>query len=385
MPTSKSKNLFYRAALPCCFPHIPGNPFISLEGHDILRKRRLAGIIRRNHLSGGAIAIKSSSDCSEIFTKSIHTTKMPGNQTYFRVASITKMATALLAVLLMDRGILDPEKPVSELLPDGSGIPELNGIMISQLLSHTSGLVDPPDLERMLLSRKPLREAAAGCRKYAEQTRFCYSNLGFGIIGCIFETLLEEPVDKIFRDYLFKPLGLNATLSGATLSGEDIMPVKRISLLNRGNCMTLTQLGRIPVTEPEPSFHYGYTAGSMYITLPSLVRLTECIRDGGKPLISGNYAGLMKQEAAQYGAVSPTLSYGYGLLRINDKRISDSIVIGHQGFAYGCVDGAFWEETTGNLMISLNGSCSEARTGRLGYVNMDLCRFAFREEIPLWK
>ena len=123
----------------------------------------------------------------------------------------------------------------------------------------------------------------------------------------------------------------------------------------------------------------------MYTDLPSLTRLVCCIRDGGDPLLSRQYSGYMKKEVSSYGSLSPTLAYGSGLLIIRDRRISDAPVFGHQGFAYGCVDGAFWEETTGNIIISLNGGCSEARTGRLGIANLDLCRWTFRKEMPQWK
>ena len=51
----------------------------------------------------------------------------------------------------------------------------------------------------------------------------------------------------------------------------------------------------------------------------------------------------------------------------------------------GCADGAFWEDSTGNMIISLNGGSSEARSGRLGITNLALCRWAFRKELPEWK
>ena len=92
----------------------------------------------------------------------------------------------------------------------------------------------------------------------------------------------------------------------------------------------------------------------------------------------------MKKKHPSYGALSPTLSYGLGLLQINDSHISGYRVLGHQGFAYGCGDGAFWEEGTGNILIFLNGGCSEARTGRLGSANRDFTSWAFRKELPSW-
>lgn len=385
MPTSRYKNLVYRLALPVFSPAVPADPLTSFAGRRINKRRSLIRIIRRNHVSGGAISVKSGSEQAVIFTRSIHTDNDPDIRTFFRVASITKMATALVAVLLMDRGILDPDKPVAEMLPDGPAIPELKGISSADLLSHMSGLSDPAGLEQMMTEQRDLRTVISGCR-CREADVFRYSNLGFGILGCVFESILGISVEQIFRDYLFEPLGLEATLSGVAIRDQKVMPLKRVlPWRSDDQGITVTPLGMIPLESAQPSRHYGYTAGSMYITLPSMVRLTECIRDGGAPLLSGGCSAYMKQETAHYGASSPTLFYGHGLLIVKDRSISDGNVCGHQGFAYGCVDGAFWEEDTGNIMVSLNGCCSEARTGRFGIVNRDLCRYAFREEIPSWK
>ena len=111
-----------------------------------------------------------------------------------------------------------------------------------------------------------------------------------------------------------------------------------------------------------------------------------CIRDGGTPLLSPKYTGYMKTQRASYGALSPTLSYGSGLLIIRDQRISSGAVYGHQGFAYGCVDGAFWESGTGRSVVFLNGGASELRrAGRMAWVNLDVLRWALRKELPAWK
>ena len=373
--------------LPAMSPSIPADPFAALKGHALLNSRALSGIVRRNHITGGAFYFGSGSESAIAFTRAVHTDLVPDEKTFYRVASITKMATALLTVRLMDLGLLDPEMPVSAMVPDGAGIPELKGIRIGHLLSHTSGLADPPELEQMLNRHAPFSEAAAGCRVSKPGEKFRYSNLGFGLIGCIFEFVLSKPLGEIYHEFLFRPLGMNATLEGCSVPEEQIMPVIRIRPFSGSKAagLRVTRLGRVPLETPDPVFHYGHTAGSMYTDLPSLVKMTICIRDGGTPLLSPKYTGYMKTQRASYGALSPTLSYGSGLLIIRDQRISSGAVYGHQGFAYGCVDGAFWEEDTGNIMISLNGGCSEARSGRLGTANSDLCRWAFREELPGWK
>ena len=385
MPTSKTKNLLYRMALPVISPAIPSDPVASGAGRPPAYPEMLSHIIRKNHISGAAVHLRNSREYCSVFTRAVHTDMIPDEHTFFRVASVTKMATALLSVRLMDMGLLDPEKPLAELLPDGDGVPEISDIRFCQLLSHTSGLSDPPDLEAMLNRNRPYTEAVSGCRTDTPGKSFRYSNLGYGLIGCVLEYLMDQPLEQIYQDYLFRPLGMNATLEGCSLPSDQIMPVIRMLPYRAENALTVTSLGRNPLHQPDPLRHYGHSAGSMYTDLPSLTRLVCCIRDGGDPLLSRQYSWYMKKEVSSYGSLSPTLAYGSGLLIIRDRRISDAPVFGHQGFAYGCVDGAFWEEATGNIIVSLNGGCSEARTGRLGIANLDLCRWAFRKEMPKWK
>ena len=385
MPTTRFRNLLYRAALPYMAPAVPKDALLSVTGRQLAVPERLNSIIHRNHISGSVVCLQSDSDISFAFSKAIHTRMAPNAQTFFRVASITKTATALLCFVLIDRGILDPGKPVSEMLDNGSDIPELKNVRIHHLLSHTSGITDPPDLEARTLAHCDLKSILAGTGKSEPGECFRYSNLGYGLLGCIFETILHVSVEDVYQRFLFKPLCMNATLSAALLPEDSIMPVIRILPYHAGTGITVTPLGKHPVSMPDPAYHYGYTAGSMYTDIGSMLNLTVCLRNGGKPLLSDHYANVMKQKKAYYGKRYPTLSYGQGLLIIEDKRISESIVFGHQGFAYGCVDGAFWEDSTGNIMISLNGGCSEARNGMLGIANMDLCRWAFREELPEWR
>src|ERR1700688_1811781 len=61
--------------------------------------------------------------------------------TMFDLASVTKvMATTMATMLLVDRGKIDVDAPVSRYLPDFRG-PHLDSITIRHLLSHSAGLV----------------------------------------------------------------------------------------------------------------------------------------------------------------------------------------------------------------------------------------------------
>ena len=383
MPTTRLKNSLYRALLPFCAPGPGRDPVCGTEGHAVRNMKDFVRLVRRHHVLGSATLIASGSDSCVLLTSSDSPSHMPRRGTFFRVASITKMATAALTMHLVDRQLLDPDKPVADWFgnTDASG---LGTITLKHLLTHTSGLIDPPSLERDVESGTPFPDLLPAARRFPPGTFFHYSNLGFGLIGCVLEASLGRPAGILFRDELFLPLGMNATLEACTLQTGQIMPVTRILPYRKGSDLVLTKLGSTPLTEADPLCHYGHTAGSMYTDIDSLSILLKTVTGERPGYLSSRAVKAMAAEHATYGALSPTLSYGLGLLIIQDRSISDGRVIGHQGFAYGCADGAFRDEKSGRIMITLNGGCSEARKGRLGLGNYDFLKWAFRKELPSW-
>ena len=384
MPTTVFKNILYRIALPFCAPGCGRNPISGLTGHDLNYADDYVHLIRKHHVLGSAAYLSSGNQSSLILTASESPSHKPASDTFFRVASITKTATAALVMRLSDLGILDVNMPVSDLFNSDTEQKVLNGITIRHLLSHTSGIVDPPDLEKSVENGVPFSDLLSVSRCYAPGAEFHYSNLGFGLIGCILEQVLQIPVSTVFNQYLFSPLDMNATLEGCSISCDRIMPVTRVLPYRKGRDVIVTRLGSAGLTHPDPLRHYGHTAGSMYTDILSLSKLFFVLSSDDSRFLSSSALSDMKSMHASYGRLSPSLSYGLGLLRISDPVITDSIVYGHQGFAYGCVDGAFWDEKTKYLLITLNGGCSEARAGRLGLANRDFLHWAFRKELPSW-
>ena len=284
MPSTKLKNALYRAALPFAAPSAGTDPLLPVSGHRINDLNGLSRIIRRHHMLGGSVLISDGKDFSLVFERP-SSVRSPDADSYFRVASITKMATALLSLLLVHDGLLDPDEAISHYLPENDGIPELDGVTLRHLLSHTSGLSDPPDLEKKLETGIPYRNAVSGSRFAAPGSVFRYSNLGFGLVGCMMEYVTGMPLGTLFSTRIFIPLGMNASIEGCTLPEDRIMPVVRILPYHPEKAVTVTVLGRSPLTAPDPLRHYGHTAGSMYTDIRSLHRLLLCIRDSGAPLV----------------------------------------------------------------------------------------------------
>ena len=384
MPATKFKNTLYRLALPVLAPSCGSHPISSVSGHSLFVCNEFSSILRRHHVLGSAVLVSSGQNQSLICSRSDFPGHTATEDTYFRVASITKLATSLLCMHLADLSILDLSLPVVNYFERSGPVSALEGITLLHLLSHTSGLIDPPGLESYLEKNIPFTDFISDAARFAPGSSFHYSNLGYGLIGCILESVIKKPVGHIFREYLFDPLHMNSTLEGCNLPSEKIMPVTRILPYHKGCDVVLTVVGSKPLSDTDPLRHYGHTAGSMYTDILSLEKLLNIFIHNDGEYVSEQSAELMCHEHASYGNLSPTLSYGLGVLRINDPGISDSMILGHQGFAYGCADGAFWEKSSGRIMIMLNGGCSEARAGRLGLLNRDLLRWAFRKELPLW-
>lgn len=384
MPTTKLKNTAYRLMLPLLAPSSGRHPVSSLSGHPIRYLHSFEYLIRRHHVLGSSVLLASDGITALICTSSADPRHLSAPDSFYRVASITKTATSLLTMRLCDDRILDQDCPVGSYFAFPALHDMLDGITLRHLLSHTSGLIDPPGLESFLEKGIPFTEILPQARQYKPGSSFHYSNLGFGLIGSIMEAATGQPVGKLFRDCLFSPLGMKATLEGCLLPPEKIMPVSRVLPYRPGHDLILTRLGSVPLTEPDPLRHYGHTAGSMYTDIFSLHKLLDVLITNSEHFLPDHLIRDLCSEHASYGKLSPSLSYGYGLLRINDPSVSDSTVLGHQGFAYGCADGAFWEQDTGRVMIILNGGSSEARTGRLGLLNRDLLRWSFRKELPSW-
>ena len=384
MPTTVLKNVIYRFLLPFCAPGCGRNPVSGLTGHELICRSGFEKLIRKHHVLGSATLLSSGNQSTLVFTSSASPQHIARSDSFFRVASITKIATAVLTMRLVDQHLLDLDTPVGTYFESSSVSSLLDGITLRHLLSHTAGLLDPPDLESSLETGRPFTELAETARFCQPGNTFRYSNFGYGLIGCVMEAVLGMPIGEIFRKHLFEPLNMNATLEGCLLPADRIMPVSRILPYHKGQDLILTTLGSKPLSLPDPLRHYGHTAGSMYTDICSLHSLLRVLITNETHFLSDHALMEMKKKHASYGPISPTLSYGLGLLLINDSLISTSCIYGHQGFAYGCADGAFWENDTGRVLITLNGGCSEARSGRLGLANRDFMHWAFRKELPSW-
>ncbi|MDO4838353.1 MAG: serine hydrolase domain-containing protein [Clostridia bacterium] len=389
MPTGWLKNAAYRLALPLLAPSPRGKITMEHTGVQLTHLQDYQRILTKHHVLGSSLLMRQGDQEAQVYVSvggNIQHTAQA--DTLYRVASITKMATALTILRLWEADALSLDAPVCQYLPDSQGIAALQDVTIRQLLCHTSGLRDVPAYQYALDHGQTYQEVlqVQGIRGSHPGEQFAYCNLGFGLLGCVMEQVTGESLAQVMQEMVFRPLGMEATMDASSLPEERIMPIRRVVQRGKSRDVRITPLGKKPLTTPDPLRHFGHTAGAMYTTCESMSKLLAFLQQEGaaenRQIMHPETLRMMMSPQASYGQLSPGMDYGLGLIRFTLPELPDMPIMGHQGFAYGCVDGAFF--TQNRQVIFLNGGASELRIGRLGVVNRDVLHYALMKEMPAW-
>jgi D-alanyl-D-alanine carboxypeptidase len=122
-------------------------------------------------------------------------------------ASVSKVYTATLALLLAEDGSLSLDDPLLRWLPD---VPNADGVTVRQLLNHSSGIAsDDPALPRVC----------------DPGTCHSYSNAAYNMLARVVEAASGRSLAEVLRARISRSLGLEATFvpSGEAVRGRPAM------------------------------------------------------------------------------------------------------------------------------------------------------------------
>lgn len=138
----------------------------------------------------------------------------PGADTPYRIASISKLFTGVLAMQLVEVGELDLDAPITDALPDFRVATEPDEpITMRHLLTHTSGL--PSDRIAGMFSDEPETMAEVMAALADEELAHepgawqAYSNVGFTVAGHAAEEVGGAPFADLVADWIFEPCGMD--------------------------------------------------------------------------------------------------------------------------------------------------------------------------------
>lgn len=197
-------------------------------------------------------------------------------ETVYRVASVSKPVLAVGLLKLVERGKLNLDDPVNDLMDDVKIRTRFREQpTVRNLLTHTSGLpvhVDPIyfNPEEAVPLKEMIRESAIAVRPPNEE--IVYSNTAFNIIGYLIELLSGMPYPKYMEEEIFKPLEMHSS------SFEQTPQIKRLMA---------QPYTRRPGGTPEPvKPWYGGSmpekpCGSLFSTAIDLARFLVSQMNGG--------------------------------------------------------------------------------------------------------
>jgi len=393
MPVGNQKNSLYSLALPLLGKRCQWKVTHRYGDSDNDLSRPLSRVLHRHHLVGGCVQMIRHGQLAECYCTG-YATLMPDKpvmtDTVFRTASIAKMACALLVMRLQTLGKLDVNEDISALWGEPIRNPYFpdTPITLSALMSHTSGLVDSPLYFSSFEKAVTTSDLLASRMTYADRKpfeKFQYSNFAAGLIGCLLEKRFGESFETMVRRELFEPLSATATFDISVLSvvlvsnSYRVLPAARMPSFDAVSRFQFSS----PIDCPDPQTHFLLASGSLFITADGLARLVLPLMNGGihdgKVFLNPESLHQMMTASTAWPEPEVRMRHGMGLLEVDDRSIHPRRLFGHQGFAYGAVNGVFFDEQ-GNGFASLNSGASEARIGHLSCLNRDLIRLCLAGE-----
>lgn len=328
-------------------------------------------------------------------------------QTLYRVASISKLVTALGAMKLVEEGTLALDRDVGEYLGHALRNPHFPEapITLRMLLAHTSSLRDgagyswPEDrrLEEVLAAGNDGAMWSAEARPGAF---FHYANLPWGVVGTIMEKVTGERFDRLMRRLVLEPMGLQGGYDTADMPEAQVRSIATL-YRKRLHGPWIPQVNDFSKAPPAPRVGPGYVPGrngtlfgpqgNLHATAADLGRIMRVLMDrgmlDGKRILKAETvdATLSQQWRSNggngldtYGASRKRFNaWGLGnqhFLDVSGPAEGDRLVegggftgVGHHGDAYGLTGMLAFDRAARNGLVFLSGGPGfdpEAARGR---------------------
>ncbi|MCX7561688.1 serine hydrolase [Sulfitobacter sp. F26204] len=247
--------------------------------------------------------------------------------TIVRLYSMTKPLTSLALMMLVERGIVHLDAPVSAfipafadtrcLLPDATDIAQTEVCTVPtlhQLLTHTSGLSYPfnPGVLPQAMQADDLvfgpgkgklvdmvNQVAALPLAFRPGSRWEYS-VGIDIIGRVIEVVTGQTLAAFLEAEIFVPLGMSETRFTVSEGGRDRFAALYTPLAGNSFDLNASQKSnetlRLTDRAAESPFlgtqmHSG--GGGLVGTIDDYAKFAEALRSGGHSLVSRHSLGFM--------------------------------------------------------------------------------------------
>ncbi len=358
---------------------VPADETLNQSDFSAAETKHIVMALRRNRCLGAALCLFDEKGVTHTLTfGKAHLkpdiTVQP--DTVFRAASISKFVTGLGIMKLKEQGNIDLDMEIGEYLPASvmNGWKPERKITLRALMTHTAGIRDSEGYNSGIAQGVPLSEILCDAHVWdGTPGQWEYSNLGAGIAGVVMEAATGEDFETLMQKTVFEPLGITATYYPQKVQGDLADAVRILPRSKTPNFNAAQRRSRpLPPMEVDLERHYNLAHGNLCVSAPELARLGVAAMKPG--FLSSESLHEMRKITVPFGERAHNLSQGLFTFVLNEPKICERLLYGHQGMAYGAVHGLFFDPDRKRGMALLTTGASEARRGVLADLNFDLMK-----------
>jgi CubicO group peptidase (beta-lactamase class C family) len=373
----------------CCIFFLLGSALTAQENLE----EALANVASQNGLVGLSVVLTCGQNIQDVYHYGLRDIQMQlpiDDGTRYRIASISKTVTAIGLMKLFDEGLFELDEDVSDYLgfelrhPD---FPEVS-ITFRHLLTHQSGVLDgsgyfnflsatylqtpTPSIDALMLPGGNYYTTNIW-GNHAPGTYFQYSNLNFGIIATLIESISQMRFDEYMRTAVLEPLNIEGSYNV-----QDIEAIDNVAVLYRNAFPESDNYQGSPPTPLDLSNYEIGTNGIIFAPQGGLrvspIELSRIMRmlanEGsfeGVTILSPETVAMMLENEWFYNGTNGDNyynlfnSWGLGIQRTvnfpnGDIVIPGTTCYGHAGEAYGLIsDMYFSPEYDFGIIFITNG------------------------------
>ncbi len=288
------------------------------------------------------------------------------DSTLYDLASLTKViATTTALMLLVERGKVEIDAPVSRYVPEFNGAGTA-AITLRHLLTHTSGLRPTLPLYRDARdSAGAMRLVHAATPVVPPGTRVVYSDLNAILLGEIVQRAAGESLDAFARREILEPLGLTQTLFRPP-------PRLRARVAPTGVWRGRPVAG---VVNDQNAAQLGGVAGhaGLFSTAADVARFAQFMLrggtlPGGRRLVKAETMRLFTTKAADFGRGSEARAFGWQATPTGEQVSSAGVLLGARSYGHtGWTGTSVWIDPDRDLFVVLLANRAYAPRARRSF------------------
>lgn len=343
-------------------------------------QNKLQTIVQQYNLVGMSVSVlkQDSLVYSGAFGKRDIARNLPMTEsTVYRIASISKMITAIAAMQLYEQGLFSLHEDISSKLGFTLRNPAYPNTVITpgMVLNHTAGLRDGngyfnflsatasntvPDISRLVQSGGSYYTTDMWDQSRQPGSYFNYANINYGIIGTLIEKVSGKRFDVYCRDHILAPLGIDGSFNI-----QDLPDINQLAVLYRKSGSSWNpELDNYGGVKPPPRDLAGYTIGknglifgpqgSLRISTKDLGTITKMFMNGGKVgtvrllqdstvqrMMMMNWVYTGSGSGNNYSGIFNNYSQG---MHLTTALLSGESLYGHPGEAYGLISDCYFSK-----------------------------------------